>query len=135
MRYKILNHQADLKIKFFGKNKNDLFQNAMAGMQTALRPKLETKRKKIVRKIRIQSPDPESLLVDFLSEVNYLNEANNEAYKGLKFNKFSDTELEAELLGEKVESFGFVIKGVTYHNLEIRQKKNGKWEATVIFDI
>lgn len=135
MRYKILNHQADLKIKFFGKDKKEFFESAMIGMQSFLRPKTAKEKKKSKRKIRIRSADIESLLVDFLSEVNYLNEVNGEVYKGLKFNKFSDTELEGELSGEKVKSFGFVIKGVTYHNLDIRQKEDKIWEATVVFDI
>ncbi len=53
----------------------------------------------------------------------------------LKFKKFSDNELEAEIFGQKVERFGEDIKAVTYHDLEIHQNTEGEWEATVLFDI
>ncbi len=135
MRYKILEHTADLRIKFFGKDKKELFESAMLGMQSFLKPVAEKNKKKSKRKISIKSPDTESLLVDFLSEINYLCETNIEVYKEIKFNKFSDNEIEAELFGKKVKSFGFVIKGVTYYSLKINRVKSGVWQATVVFDI
>jgi len=73
--------------------------------------------------------------VDFLSEVLYLIQTQREVYSDVKFKKFSDTEIEAELIGQKVERFEEDIKAVTYHNLEIRQKEDGSWEATILFDI
>lgn len=48
----------------------------------------------------------------------------------MKFNKFTDTEIGAALSGQKVESFGEDIKAATYHGLDIRQGKDGLWEAS-----
>jgi SHS2 domain-containing protein len=58
-----------------------------------------------------------------------------EVYEEIKFIKFSDTELEGNLLGKEVERLGLGIKGVTYHDLDIQLKKDGTWQATVLFDI
>jgi len=134
-KFEILEHKADLKIRAFGKDKKELFENAMIGMQSALRPKIKDKKLKIKKKIKIRSDDLSLLLVDFLSEINYLNEINKEVYNKIKFTKFSDTELDGEISGNKVERFGLIIKGVTYHNLDIYQKGDGSWQATVLFDI
>lgn len=138
-RFAILEHPADIKLRAFGKDKKELFQNAFLGMQVALRPKGKIRqlaeKAKVKRKIEIESGDLVSLLVDFLSEVNYLNEVNHEVYDEVKFEKLSDKKLEGEVLGKKVEEFGLQIKGVTYHGLEVRQKKDGTWEATILFDI
>jgi SHS2 domain-containing protein len=30
---------------------------------------------------------------------------------------------------------GVHIKGVTYHDLDIHQEKDGTWQATILFDI
>ena len=141
MKYEILEHKADLKIKAFGKTKEELFQNALFAMAECMKP--EIKKTEGKRKIKIKSPDLPALLVDFLSEVLYLSQVNKEIYNEVKFKKFSDTpsagsgqaELEAELLGQKVERFGEDIKAVTYHSLNVRQKEDGSWEATVLFDI
>lgn len=133
-KFEILEHRADLKIRVFGKDLKELFLNAMMGMQAALRaeirnPKLE------IRKIKVKSGDLNSLLIDFLSEINYLNEVNKEVYSDIKFTKFSGAELEGEVSGNKVDSFGLMIKGVTYHDLDLHQEENGTWQATILFDI
>ena len=132
-KFKILERTADLRIRAFGKDKKQVFENLMLGMQAGLRPKIIAKRVKT--KIEIKSEDLESLLVDFLSEINYLNEVNDEIYQKIIFDEFSDTKIEADLIGKKVKRFGLQIKGVTFHDLDIRKKEDGSWQATVLFDI
>ena len=134
-KYEILEHKADLKIRAFGKTKEELFENAMIGMQSALRPKIKNQKSKIKKRIKIKSINLSSLLVDFLSEINYLNEVNKQVYQDIKFTKFSNTELKGDIFGKEVERFGMDIKGVTYHDLDIHQKKDKTWEAIVLFDI
>ena len=134
LKFEILEHLSDLKIKIFGKNKKELFENAVFAMKECLRPEIEIPEKNTKIKIKIKSADLFSLLVDFLSEVLYQAQVNKEVYHKVKFDKFSDTELEAELLGEKVKRFGLEVKGVTYHNLNI-EKKDSYWQAVVLFDI
>ena len=133
--YQILEHTADLKIKAFGRTKKELFLNMVLAMEQVLRPKIKSPSEKIKRRIKIKSDNLNLLLVDFLSEVNYLSEINFEVYNKIKLIEFSDTFLEADLTGKKVSSFGIQIKGVTCHNLEIRQKKDKAFEATILFDI
>jgi SHS2 domain-containing protein len=133
-KYEILEHKADLKIRAFGQDKKELFRNALIAMSSARRAKIKNQKSKI-KSIKIKSSNLDSLLVDFLSEINYLNEVNQEVYNNVKFDKFSDRELEGEIFGNKVERFELVIKGVTYHDLGIHQKKDGTWQATILFDI
>jgi SHS2 domain-containing protein len=64
-----------------------------------------------------------------------LVQTHKEIYNEVKFKKFLNNNLEAELIGNKVESFGEDIKGVTYHELEITKNKNGLYQATILFDI
>ncbi|MDI6883326.1 MAG: archease [Patescibacteria group bacterium] len=133
-KFKILPHTADLKIQVYGETKKELFKNALFGMTSGLRPKTKNKKSKI-KKIKVKSLNLETLLVDFLSEVLYLTQVNKEIYNEAKFKKFSDTEIEAELRGKKVERFGEDIKAVTYHGLDIHQREDGAWQATLLFDI
>ena len=138
--YKILSHPADVRVQTFGKTKQELFLNAMQGMVAVLRPQIRNSNIE-TRNIKVESVDLNALLVDFLSEVLYLIQTNKEAYNRVEFKKFGPSTssgqsvLEAELIGNKVESFGEDIKAVTYHNLKIEKNKNGLYEATVLFDI
>ena len=134
-KYEILPHTADLKIRAFGRTKEELFSNALLGMSDALRPKIKDQKIIKAKDVKVKSPDLGALLVDFLSEVLYLTQVNKEVYIEVKFKEFSDTELKAELFGRKVERFGEDIKAITYHNLDIHQGKDGTWEATVLFDV
>ena len=134
MRYEILEHKADLKIRAFGKTKEELFLNLLFGMTESMKPEIETGTR-IKREIKIESLDLPTLLVDFLSEVLYLSQINKEIYNDVKFRKFLDNYLEGELIGQKIKRFGEDIKAVTYHNLEINQNKDGTWEIVVLFDI
>jgi len=132
-RFEILEHKADYKIRVLGRGKEELFLNAMLGMEDGLQPEIRSAKSEI-RNIKITSNDLNALLVDFLSEVLYLTQANKEVYDDIKFIKFSDIELEAKLSGQAVESFGEDIKAVTYHDLDIQQKA-GIWQAAILFDI
>jgi len=132
-KYEILEHKADLKIRAFGETKEELFLNMMIGMFKNAR--YEGGGKKLKREIKISSQDLSSLLIDFLSELLYLCETNKEVYDRIDFKKFSEKEIEGILLGKKIKRIGVQIKGVTYHDLDVRQNKNGIWEATVLFDI
>ncbi len=133
-KYEILEHKADLKIKVFGKTKEEVFLNMLLGMSESMKPEIEAGTR-VKREIKIESLDLPALLVDFLSEALYQSQVNKEAYNGVKFLKLSDNYLEGELIGQKAERFGEDIKAVTYHNLEINQNKTGDWEAIVLFDI
>lgn len=133
-KYQILEHTADVKVKAFGKDKKELFLNMLKGMASILQPEVKSKQRK-VRKIKIKSIGLETLLVDFLSEALYLTQVNKEIYNNVKFKSFTDTEIEGELIGQRIERLEEDIKGVTYHEIDIHQKRDGIWEVTVIFDI
>ncbi len=133
-KYEILEHKADLKIKVFGKTKEEVFLNMLLGMSESMKPEIEAGTR-VKREIKIESLDLSALLVDFLSEALYQSQVNKETYNSVKFSKLSDNYLEGELIGQKAERFGEDIKAVTHHNLEINQNKTGTWEAIVLFDI
>lgn len=141
-KFKILEHTADLKIKAFGKDKKEVFENVMLGMFKGARYEAVGESSVVKREIKVSSHDLPSLLVDFLSEVLYLSEVNQEIYQQIKFKIFNDplissgqAKIEAALIGKKLKSRGVIIKGATYHDLDIHQLKDKTWQATILFDI
>lgn len=133
-KFEILEHKADLEIKVFGKEKEDLFENAMVGMFESAKYESEKRSRTYEVEIKIKSIDLPSLLVDFLSEILYLVETKKLVFQKIKFKKFSDNEIKAILLGKKLKRMEIHIKGVTYHDLNIQQK-NKYWEAIILFDV
>ncbi len=134
-KFELLEHQADLKIKAFGKTKKELFLNALLAMNKSMEPEIKKSSKDIKRKIKIKSFDSATLLIDFLNEILYLVQINKEIYFDIKFIIFTDKEIKADLLGCKAEKFIKDIKAATYYQLSINKKKHGSWEAIFLFDI
>jgi SHS2 domain-containing protein len=134
-KFEILEHKADLKIRVFGKTKEELFENAMLGMFEAAKYQKKLKIQISKLKIQIKSIDLFSLLVDFLSEILYLVETKKLVFEKVEFKKFTENEIEATLIGKPLKRMGVHIKGVTYHDLDIHQEKDGSWQATILFDI
>jgi len=134
MPFEILGHTADIRLKVWGKSLEELFQDALLGMINMIKEEVG-KGEEIKRTIKIESQDRTALLIDFLSEALYQSHANIEVYAGVDFKLFSDTKIEAELVGVKVDSFDEDIKGVTHHEAEIRKRDDGNLETIIIFDI
>jgi len=134
-KYEILEHKADLKIRVFGRTKEELFSHCLQAMTESMKSEVRKPEEKIEREIKVKSLDFPALLVDFLGEALYLIQVNKEIYNTIKFKKFTDTEIEGELIGQKVERFGEDIKAVTYHSLDLHKRKDGIWEAAILFDI
>ncbi len=132
MKYEVLSHTADLRIKVYGKDEKELFSNALLAMSESMKPEFTEEKAK--REIEVNSLDKAALLVDFLNEVIYLSQANKEVFFDVEFSEFSETALRAKISGKKARRFGEDIKAATYHNLKIK-KKDDFFEAEVLFDI
>lgn len=131
-KYQILEHPADLKIKAWGKNLEELFNHILQAINEATQP--EVLDQSITTEIKIKSENLENLLVDFLSEVIYQTDLNDCVYQKAVFKKLNEQELEGEIFGQKIKTFKTEIKAVTWHDLEIK-RENDIWQATIIFDI
>lgn len=133
-RFELLEHTADIRLKVSGSSKEDLFKNALAGMAFVQKKDSLEEKISVSKPLFVESIDLNALLVDFLSEVLALSDANQEVYTAVEFKEFSDTVVDAELKGYKIDMFDEDIKAVTYHGVDI-QEVGGGFEVTIVFDI
>ncbi|NRB21440.1 archease [Candidatus Dependentiae bacterium] len=139
-----LSHTADVQLRVYGKDIEELFRNALRGMFYLVVPKLPTCKMvddRIVcdeftceRDLKVTSPDRDALLVDFLSDALYFFAVHKEVYLDVMFKTLTDTKLEATIRGVKHEGMQLEIKAVTYHDLHIK-KIDGTWQTDIVFDI
>lgn len=134
--FKILSHTADLRLQIFGHDYEELFQNAVLALSSIL---TKERKKKYVptgfEKVKIDAPDTNTLLVSFLNEILTQSQINRKVYDRIKFLKFSEKSLEAQIFGQPVENFDEDVKAVTYHNVEIEQNRRGHFEVELVLDI
>jgi SHS2 domain-containing protein len=134
-QYELIEHTADVGVKAYGKTLAEAFEHAAKGMFDIITDK-STIDPVGQYDIRLEAPDHEQLLVDWLSELLFLNGAYD-----LVFGKFQVTitgnQLFASIFGEKYDTkkhrMGVEIKAVTYHMLQVHDSE--PIFVQVLFDI
>jgi SHS2 domain-containing protein len=135
--FKLLDHTGDLGIVVYGIDLEVLFLNAakaFSGLLTDLR----RIRCEVERTIVLESETLEDLMVAWLGELLYLFDAEGLVFKRFKVERLSKAGLKATAGGEAFQRERHVlkreIKAVTYHQVKV-EKKEGLWQARVIFDL
>jgi SHS2 domain-containing protein len=135
--FEVLSHTADIGIIARGKDMAEAFVNAARGMFSIITD-LDKINPSVEIPINVEAPDRESLLVNWLDELNFLAQTKYLLFPEFKIKNITDTSIEAVALGEKIQSgkhhMKREIKAATYHNLLVEKNTDG-WRVQVIFDI
>ncbi len=136
--YKILSHTADIAAEIEADSLEELFREAFNFWLNSV-AEIETFDFEDEIEINLKADSLEQLLVDFLNEVNFLLIVKNILCVEIKNLKI-DTEkklLHTSLNVQNLKDISLLkeeIKSVTYHQMEIRNKKD-KYQVKVVFDI
>ena len=136
-KYEIIDHTADVVLKAYGKTLSEAFENAAKGMFDIITDNSEIESIGQYN-IELEAPDLEQLLVDWLSELLFLNSAKNLVFGFFKIElDEKNKKLTAKVFGQKFDlskhKIGAEIKAVTYHMLIVKKKK--PYHVQVLFDI
>lgn len=129
-----LPHTADIKIRVWGKNLEQVFQNSLLAIADYLNPTRAEPTAVIKQPIQTESSDQLTLLVDFLNEIVSLSQIHKAVFDQISFSRLTATCLQGVLHGASVEKFGHDIKAVTYHQGKFEKTDSG-YEAEFILDI
>jgi SHS2 domain-containing protein len=130
--YREISHTADWELEVWAPDLVSLLEHAARGMYHLTDLKLAPY-PRLTRNFEIQFVEPETLLIDFLTELIYLTESERVAFDGFNLEINSEL-LIAQLTGSRIKSLAKEIKAATYHNLEIRDSKGGL-VANIVFDV
>ncbi len=139
MKYKFLEHTADMKFQAFGKTIEEAFENSALAMFSVM---YDGKVKPVIaKKIKVKGKDFESLLYNFLEELLFLLDSENFflASCKVKIDK-KNFELTAELKGDKAENYKFNldVKAITYNEMFVKKEKlkgKDKFICQVVLDV
>ena len=131
-RFIFLPHTADIKIRVYGKNIEEIINNSLLALKKFWQPKLI--KKKIEKEIKIESNNQINLLIDFLSEVLSQTYIEKAIFVEFKENFLEEKSLAGKIIGYKFISLSKDIKAITYHQA-ILEKINNKYIFEFIIDI
>jgi SHS2 domain-containing protein len=145
MGFEEVSHTADWSVRVWAQDLPSLFAEAARGMNFLSGTRMSNG-PRVKRTFETESPDAESLLVAFLSELVYCQEQEKLAFDRfeIEVKKLARSSsgaavskgktLKVEMEGAQVSSVDKAIKAVTYHNLQIRETEQG-FETTIVFDV
>ena len=136
-RFEQIEHTADVGIKAFGKDLDELFESSAYGMFSVMLEHYGNFSAKSKISIEISADNLEDLLVDWLQELLYRFEVKSLVTSDFDV-KIEDTTLigsaGCDPYSKKRYGYPSEIKAVTYHNLEIKMEK-GLYFVEIIFDV
>ena len=128
-----IEHTADRAFRVRGKDLRELFVHA-ADALFRLQRQRAAKNSNRAREVEIEGFDRETLLVNWLNEILYLQEVHNETFTRAEILEISDKHLKGRLHGQKGRQPERLIKAVTFHGLQVRETTRGL-EAEIIVDV
>jgi len=135
--FRTLEHTADVGFEAFGSSRHEVFANAARALMNLI-VDLETIEPSGEVTLQIQGPDPESLLVNWLSELLFLIDAEGWLFRDFEIKSLHDDSLCALARGEKFQrsrhQAKLLVKAITYHQLALEETPRG-WRAQVYVDI
>ena len=133
--FEILEHTADVGVRAQGATPEETFEQATRGLLDITGATGSGSGERVA--ISVSANDLGAVLVDWLEEVLYLQDARDAVITGLHVEHAEDTAasgwVEIAPRGQELE--GTAVKAITYHQLAVTHRDDGSWEATVYFDI
>ena len=140
-----LDHVADIRFIAYGDTPETLFENAALAMLSVIAD-TDTIRPEIQFDIDLETVSPENLMVDFLSELLFLFDAEETVLAKAKVSEIGkrndDGEekyfIKAAVFGAPIDvsrqNFKTEVKAVTYSGIRVEKKENG-YETEVVLDL
>jgi SHS2 domain-containing protein len=128
-------HTADWELEVWAPDLPTLLEQAARGMYelSGVRLAGESRHQQL---LTLSAKDPESLLVQFLSNLLWIEENNHLGFDefDLKISHGTAYNLLAQLSGSKIVGMDKEIKAVTYHNLAVQSTPQGL-RVNIVFDV
>lgn len=135
--YEIIDHTADISVKVYGKNLEDLLNKSSAAMMDII---CDLNSVKPISQYQVSSSgkSEEELLVNLLQELLYLHEVKRLLFCKFEIKINENNEVECNCWGEEIDFSRHEllndIKAVTYSGLNV-EYRNEELSATITFDI
>jgi len=135
--FRVLEHMADVGFEAFGATREQLFANAgRALFHLIVDPDAVEAREQV--SLALEARETTELLVDWLSEILYLWDAEGWLFCNFGMHKLTDRSLSADARGERFDPvrhpIKLLVKAITYHQLALERNPEG-WRCRVYVDV
>jgi SHS2 domain-containing protein len=139
--FRVLEHTADVGFEAFGRTKKEVFANAgraLFSLMVDLDSIWSREDLRIEASVSGSDTDTSGLLVNWLSEILYLYEAEGWLLRDFEIHSLNSRSISAVARGERFDrarhQVKLLVKAITYHQLALEEAPGG-WRAQVYVDI
>ncbi len=137
MKYRTIEHSADIGIEVEACSLEELFAGAATGMLSLIVDPA-TVAPEAPRDVTLDAGDLEELMFKWLNELLYLLGAEGLLPSRIQVHRVEELRIEASVWGEPAEAGRHQaleeIKAATYHDMRVEHREDG-WFARIIFDV
>jgi SHS2 domain-containing protein len=135
MSFQEIEHTADRAFRVTGRDLTALLENAARAMQALDKDEAGPTAERLeTREIEVEGVDGESLLVNWLNEILYLEQVHHLVCEEFHIDDLKNHCLRARVETRECDRTYTHIKAVTFHNLKIRETSDGL-EAEIVVDV
>ena len=135
--FRVLEHTADVGFEAFGATRTEAFRNAGRALMSLI-VDLDSVEPREAVTMETTGAGASSLLVNWLSDILYLQDTEAWLFSDFEISSLSDAALTALGRGEKFDGvrhqIKLLVKAITYHQLALERTVEG-WRAQVYVDI
>ena len=135
MAYEIVEHTADVGIRASGPTLAEAFREATLGLLEITGTWVPGGGETF--ELDFEGTDPGSLLVDWLGEILYLQDAHDSMVSGVEVRQAEPTKVAGAVTltprGD-IDPEGTAVKAITYHQLAVEEADDG-WHVLVFVDV
>lgn len=133
--YTIVEHTADVGIRARGTSLEAVFEQATYGLLDIIGARRGDGEEEVG--LELEARDLGALLVDWLSEVLYLQDGRDAVIASVAVDEVRDGRIRGRVAlaprGDQIIE-GTAVKAITYHQLRVEETSSG-WEAEVYVDV
>ncbi len=131
--FREIEHTADWALEVWAPDVGELIRQAALGLEALSGMALDLEARPEPHEIRLEAPDPETALVEFLNELLFLRDTQGRWFRPQEVD-YAQGIVRARTLGFPLKQMEKEVKAATYHNLRVERTPQG-WRATVVVDV
>lgn len=129
--FRWVEHTAELELEIEAPSQRAVFDEALKAFADLVR---DGEGRPLERELEVEADEPALLLVEWLSELVYLSEAEQFVPERVASLELGERTVRATIEGRRGRPRQ-LVKGVTLHRLELRRDGETGWRARVVLDV
>lgn len=131
--FREVDHTADWALEVWAPTIGELLCQAAWGLESLSGVAYHPGARPQPLEIRLEAPDAETALVEFLNELLFLRDTQGRWFRPQKVD-YAQGVVRAQTVGRPLARVEKEVKAATYHNLRVERTAGG-WRATVVVDV